>query len=78
MKIPKASSGFGIGNILGLFFVLIGILLALNLLDVNLPINLESFNIFLQYGAAFGSIFGGLSMLFKRKTEKTIAQVPLK
>ena len=77
MKIPNSSS-FGIGNILGLIFVLVGILLALNLMDFDLPINLENASTVLQYGAALGSILGGLSMLFKRKTTKTIAQVPVK
>jgi|TARA_B100001964_G_C14199762_1_gene585184 hypothetical protein len=65
MEIPK-SSGFGIGNIIGLLFVLIGILLVLTLLNFNLPI-LGNINIILQYGAALGSILGGLSMLFKKK-----------
>ena len=65
MEIPK-SSGFGIGNIIGLLFVLIGILLVLTLLNFNLQI-LGNINIILQYGAALGSILGGLSMLFKKK-----------
>jgi len=65
MKVPK-SSGFGIGNILGLIFVLIGILLVLSVLNFDLPIDLGNFNIILQYGAALGSILGGLSMLSKK------------
>ena len=76
MKIPNSSS-FGIGNILGLIFLLVGILLVLNLIDFELPIDLEGANTFIQYGAALGSIFGGLSMLFKKKTTKTIARVPV-
>ena len=67
MKMPKASSGFGVGNILGLIFILIGILLILNLMDFNLPVKLENISTVLQYGAAIGSILGGLSMLFKKK-----------
>lgn len=71
MDIPKVKSdsgGFGLGNILGLIFVLMGILLVLNLMNFNLPvISLDSVNIILQYGAAAGSILGGLSMLFKKK-----------
>ncbi|MAE43092.1 hypothetical protein CMO93_04925 [Candidatus Woesearchaeota archaeon] len=67
MKIPKASSGFGIGNILGLIFVLIGVLLVLNLMNFNLPVNLDNAQVVLQYGTALGSILGGLSMLFKKK-----------
>ena len=65
MEIPK-SIVFWIGNIIGLLFVLIGILLVLTLLNFNLPI-LGNINIILQYGAALGSILGGLSMLFKKK-----------
>ena len=67
VKVPKTSSSFGLGNILGLIFVLIGILLVLNLQNFNLPIDLSNFNIILQYGAAAGSILGGISMLFKKK-----------
>ena len=67
MKVPKAKSGFGLGNILGLIFVLIGILLFLSLINFNLPVDLKNFNVVLQYGAAIGSILGGLSMLFKRR-----------
>jgi len=66
MKIPKSSS-FGIGNILGIIFVLIGILLVLSLQNFNLPVDLGNFDIILQYGAALGSILGGLSLLFKKK-----------
>lgn len=69
MKVPKVSkgNGFGIGNILGLIFVLIGILLILSLMNYNLPIKLGNISTILQYGAALGSILGGLSMLFKKK-----------
>ena len=72
MKIPKTISpvsgrSFGLGNILGLIFVLIGILLILALIGFDLPIDLGNLNIVLQYGAALGSILGGLSMLFKKK-----------
>lgn len=67
MKIPKASSGFGAGHILGLAFVLVGILLLLSLTGYNLPINLDNASTVLQYGAALGSVLGGLSMLFKKK-----------
>ncbi|MCH8329451.1 MAG: hypothetical protein IIB81_03595 [Nanoarchaeota archaeon] len=73
MKIPKADkslsseSGFGVSNILGLIFLLMGILLVLVLIDFNLPIDLGNFKTVLQYGAALGSILGGLSMLFRKK-----------
>jgi hypothetical protein len=73
IKVPKANeslgseSDFGVGNILGLIFLLIGILLILALTDFNLPINLGGIEIILSYGAALGSILGGLSMLFKKK-----------
>jgi len=71
-KIPKASkilgsgSGFGIANILGLIFVLMGILLILILIDIDLPVDLSRMETILKYGAALGSILGGLSMLFKK------------
>ena len=76
MKVPKSSSGFGIGNILGLIFVLVGTLLVLNLTKVNLPIGLENMSVPLQYGAALGSILGGISMLFKKK--ETVSQIQVK
>jgi len=72
IKVPKATkslgsgSGFGIANILGLIFVLIGILLILILIEIDLPIDLSSMETILKYGAALGSILGGLSMLFKK------------
>ena len=78
MKVPKTSSSeskssFGLGNIIGLIFVLMGILLILNLMNFNLPMELENFEIILQYGAALGSILGGLSMLFKKtETAQTV------
>ena len=62
-----AQSSFGISNIVSLVFVLIGILLFLTLNNFNLPINLDGAQTVLQYGAALGSILGGLSMLFKKK-----------
>jgi hypothetical protein len=75
MQLPKAKSlgletGFGVGNILGVIFLLIGILLILSLQNFNLPIKLENFNIILQYGAAIGSILGGISLLFKKDNTK--------
>ena len=81
IKIPKTAvskqeSSFGIGTIMGFLFLLIGILLILSLLNFNLPIKLENFNTILQYGAAIGSILGGLSMLFKKK--ESISTINLK
>jgi len=75
MNIPKQSSGFGLGNILGLIFVLVGILLALNLIGYKLPIDISNANIIFQWGAAVGSIFGGLSMLFKKKETSPQLQI---
>jgi hypothetical protein len=60
-------TGFGIANILGLIFLLIGFLLIISLQNFKLPIDLKNFDIILQYGAALGSILGGLSMLLKKK-----------
>jgi len=67
MKIPKAGNGFGLGKILGIIFLLIGILLIISLQNFNLPIDLGNFSVILQYGAALGSILGGLAMLFNKK-----------
>jgi len=69
-KLPVKGSGFNFGLILGIIFILIGIVLFLNLINVNLPVNLKNVEIFLQYGAAIGSILGGFSMLFKQKQPK--------
>ena len=72
IKVPKASkilgseSSFGIANILGLIFVLMGILLILIIIEIDLPVDLGSMETILKYGAAIGSILGGLSMLFKK------------
>jgi hypothetical protein len=74
MKVPKVNSGFGFGNILGLIFVLVGVLLSLTLTGYELPY-VGNFNIVLQYGAALGSILGGMSMLFKKKT---VSQIQVK
>ena len=76
MSIPKQGSSFGIGNILGLIFVLIGIVLVLALSGYNLPVDLGNAKTALEYGAAIGSILGGLSMLFKRK--ETAPQIRVK
>jgi len=75
MKIPAApnmpplkasGSGFGAGHILGLVFVLLGILLALTLIGYKLPFEIANSSFIFQWGAAIGSILGGLSMLFKK------------
>lgn len=76
MNIPKQSSSFGLGNILGLIFVLIGIVLVLALSGYNLPVDLGNAKTALEYGAAIGSILGGLSMLFKKK--ETVPQIRIK
>ncbi len=76
MNIPKPGSSFGIGNILGLIFVLAGILLVLTLVGYKLPIDLGNAKTALEYGAAIGSILGGLSMLFRKK--ETVSQIKLK
>ena len=64
-KIPSSGPGFGLGNILGIIFLLIGILLVINLTGLG-PIDLSGFSTVLQYGAALGSILGGIAMLFKK------------
>ena len=71
MELPKVSNkpgsgGFGIGNILGLIFLIIGILLIAVLTGIKLPIDLSGTENILEYGAAIGSILGGLIMLFKK------------
>ena len=71
MNLPKVkdkpgSGGFGISNILGLIFLIIGILLIVVLTEINLPIDLSGIESILEYGAAIGSILLGIKMLFKK------------
>ena len=67
IKVPKDNSGFGIGTILGLIFIIVGILLVLVLIDLNVPIiNLGGIETILEFGAAIGSILGGITLLFKK------------
>jgi hypothetical protein len=70
MKILKGSLSFS--RILGLIFTIMGILLALSLLNYKFPISLKNISIPLQFGAAIGSFFGGLLMLFKRNQERDL------
>jgi len=73
LKLPQQeASGFGLANLLGLIFVLIGVLFLLLLSGIKLPINLESFESYLRYGAAIASIIGGISMLFRSKETSVI------
>ncbi len=65
--IEKPSGGFGIGNLLGLVFVLVGIAYILILTKFNLPFNLEAFRTYIEYGVAAAAIIGGISMLFYKK-----------
>ena len=68
LKLPQQkASGFGIANLLGLIFVLVGVLFLLLLSGIKLPISLGSFESYLEYGAAIASIIGGISMLFRSK-----------
>ena len=81
MKLPKVtdkpgSSGFGIGNILGLIFLIIGILLIAVLTEINLPINLSGIEGILEYGAAIGSILVGIKMLFKK--HESVPEIKMK
>jgi len=64
---PGSESGFGIGKIVGLIFILMGFLLILILIDLNLPLKLGAFETILEFGAAIGSIIGGISMMFHKK-----------
>ena len=71
MDLPKVknkpgSSGFGIANILGLIFLIIGILLIVILTGIDILIDLSGIETILEYGAAIGSILGGIAMLFKK------------
>ena len=71
MELPKVtdkpgSSGFGIGNILGLIFLIIGILLIVVLTEIDLPMDLSGIEGMLEYGAAIGSILVGIKMLFRK------------
>ncbi|MBS3102667.1 hypothetical protein J4458_04455 [Candidatus Woesearchaeota archaeon] len=65
--LPKQRSGFNFSLILGLIFILVGIVFLLSLLNVNMPLNLKNAGKALQYGAAIGSILGGFSMLLKQR-----------
>jgi uncharacterized protein with PQ loop repeat len=71
MELPKVTSksspsSFGITNILGLIFLIFGILLIILLIDFSLPIDLGKFQTIIEFVAAAGSIIGGLAMLFKK------------
>ena len=81
MELPKAtskpsSSGFGIANILGMVFLIIGILLIVVLTGIDLPINLGGIETILEYGAAIGSILGGIAMLFKK--HESVPEIKMK
>lgn len=84
MKLPKVtdkpgSGGFGIGNILGLIFLIIGILLIVILLEIDLPIDLSGIETILEYGAAIGSILYGLVMLFrKHEKHESVPEIKMK
>ena len=71
-----SSSGFGISNILGLIFLIIGILLITVLIKIDLPIDLSSMETILKYGAAIGSILGGIAMLFKK--HQSVPEIKIK
>ena len=64
-----SESSFGLGNILGLIFLLIGILLIISLQNFNLPIDLGNFEVILEYGAAAGSILGGYQCFLRKKKQ---------
>lgn len=81
MNLPKVknkpgSSGFGMANILGLIFLIIGILLIVVLAGIDLPIDLIGIETILEYGAAIGSILGGLMMLFKK--HESVPEIKIK
>ena len=80
MDLPKVknkpgSSSFGIANILGLIFLIIGILLIVVLAGIDLPIDLSGIETILEYGAAIGSILGGLIMLFKKHESVPVIKI---
>ena len=81
MDIPKVknkpgSSSFGIRNILGLIFLVTGILLIVVLIEIGLPVDLSGIETILEYGAAIGSILGGISMLFKK--HESVPEIKIK
>lgn len=84
MKLPKvtdkpSTKSFGIGNILGLIFLIIGILLIVLLTEIELPINLSGIETILEYGAAIGSILGGIAMLFKKYNKhESVPEIKIK
>ncbi len=84
MKLPKVtdkpgSSGFGIRNIFGLIFLIIGILLIVILVGIDLPVDLSGIEVILEYVAAIGSILYGLAMLFKKhEKHESVPEIKIK
>ena len=81
MNLPKVpnkpgSGSFGIANILGLIFLIIGILLIVVLTEIDLPIDLSGIEIILEYGAAIGSILAGIKILFKK--HESVPEIKIK
>jgi amino acid transporter len=70
MKEPKIkekseSKGFGLINIIGLIFLLIGIISILLFLEI-MPFDLSILKNPLQYGTAAGSLIAGILLLFRK------------
>lgn len=63
--------GFSIRIILGFIFILFGIVIFLELFNVNFIGNGKIITYALKYGTALGSLIGGLYMLFKKKGTST-------
>ena len=65
--VAKPSGGFGISNLLGLIFVLVGISFILVLTQFSLPFDLAPYRTYIEYGVSAAAIIGGISMLFGKK-----------
>ncbi len=69
MKVPKTpgKGGFSIRMILGFIFIFFGILVFLELFNINFIKDAPIITNTLKYGTALGSLIGGLFMLFRKK-----------
>ena len=73
MKLPQtpAKGGFSIRIILGLIFIFFGIIVFLELFNINFITDKQIIINTLKYGTALGSLIGGFLMLFRKKETAT-------
>lgn len=70
MKMPKTSArrGLSLRVIFAIVFILFGILVFTELFELGLIRDNNVIINILKYGTALGSLIGGFSMLFRKKT----------